>query len=403
MTRVLFVDQTSQLGGAELSLLALVRARGTTAGDRIVLMEDGRLAELLTAEGFDVVVAPLGGRLRNVTRGSGLRAHLAALTATRHQLQRLRSLSAGFEAIYANTAKSAVIASLAFRHRAPPVIYHLRDMITASHFSGVNRCALVQLANRYVARVIANSHATAEAFVAAGGRRRLVTVVPNGFDVGPFDVALARRAASHDARGAGRASSPAAGGSVVAVFGRLAPWKGQDVAIRAVADLPGVELWIVGEALFGEDEYAESLRGLARALGLADRVKFLGFRDDVVELMQRADVVLHTSRAPEPFGRVVVEAMLSARPLVATRGGGVEEIVDDGHTGLLATMGDSGDLARCVRRLLDDPEYAKRLALAASVTARNRYSIVNTVAQTNAVIDAVASPHRLHGKDSSLR
>lgn len=386
MTRTLFLDQTSKLGGAELSLLSIAIARKSTAKDRVVLFEGGQLEGLLLDEGIDVAVTPLSDDVSGVKKESGLATQLAAVRGTQKLVHRVRQLAHGFDVVYANTAKALVVGALAFRNRPQPLIYHLRDIVTANHFSRANRWALVTLANCYAAKVIANSQATADAFVEAGGKRSLVTVIPNGFAIEPFDRAIAAFEPPADQEGAGR--------KVVAVFGRLSPWKGQDVAIRAVAELEDVELWIVGDALFGEDRYADELRELVATLGLEKRVKFLGFRDDVLDLMQRADIVAHTSRAPEPFGRVVVEGMLSARPVIASRGGGAMEIVNDGVTGLLSDMGDAEDLARCIRALVDDAAFAKQLATAAALEARERYSIEHCVEQTNAVIEDVVAKKR---------
>lgn len=386
MIRTLFLDQTSKLGGAELSLLSIAKARKSTSKDRVVLFEGGQLEQLLLDEGLDVTVSPLGDEVSGVKKESGLATQLAAVRGTQRQVQRVRRLAGNFEVVYANTAKALVIGALAFRNRPQPLIYHLRDIVTASHFSRANRWALVTLANCYAAKVIANSQATADAFVEAGGKRSLVTVIPNGFEIEPFDRAISAFEPPAEKDGPGR--------KVVAVFGRLSPWKGQDVAIRAVAGLEDVELWIVGEALFGEDRYAGELRELVSKLGVEERVKFLGFRDDVLDLMQQADIVAHTSRAPEPFGRVVVEGMLSARPVIASRGGGAVEIVEEGITGLLSDMGHAEDLARCIRKLADDPALAKQLATTAARQARERYSIEHCVAQTNAVIEEVAAKKR---------
>jgi glycosyltransferase involved in cell wall biosynthesis len=405
--RVLFLDQTSELGGAELSLLSLMRGRGIAARDRVVLFGHGPLAEILAQDGFDVVVASLAESAADVKKASGLVEQLGAMRGTQQQVHRVRRLAENMDVVYANTAKALVVAAISFRHRPQPVIYHLRDMITANHFSRANRWVLVTLANRYVTRVIANSQATAEAFVEAGGRRDLVEVIPNGFESGEWE---AQATTNLDC--GGRNAECEVGGHrqplqehaavrplyprpmprapVIAVFGRMAVWKGQDVAIRAVAQLPGVELWIVGAALFGEVEYVAKLRQLAEELRVADRVRFLGFRDDVFELMQQTDVVVHTSTVPEPFGRVVVEAMLARRPVVASRGGGVLEIVDDEETGLLAEMGDANALATQLRRLLADPLLATRLAANGARVARERYSIEACIKRTNEVVEKVA-------------
>jgi len=357
-----------------------------TPGDRVVLFEEGRLGEELKGAGVDTVIAPMGSAVSDVRRESGITKQLAAVRGTQRQVRRMRKLADGRPIVYANTAKALVVGSLAFRNRSQRIVYHLHDIVTANHFSRANRWALVTLANCYAAKVIANSQATADAFVEAGGKRSLVTVIPNGFAIEPFDRAISAFEPPAEQEGVGR--------KVVAVFGRLSPWKGQDMAIRAVAELEDVELWIVGDALFGEDRYADELRELVAKLGLEKRVKFLGFRDDVLDLMQRADIVAHTSRAPEPFGRVVVEGMLSARPVIASRGGGAMEIVNDGVTGLLSDMGDAEDLARCIRALVDDPAFAKQLATAAALEARQRYSIEHCVEQTSAVIEDVVAKKR---------
>jgi glycosyltransferase involved in cell wall biosynthesis len=145
--------------------------------------------------------------------------------------------------------------------------------------------------------------------------------------------------------------------------------------------LPDAHLVIVGDALFTEDDrrYREELRRMADEEGLKGRIHFLGFRSDVVPLLQAMDVVLHCSVAPEPFGRVIVEAMLAGTPVVATRGGGVEEIVADGRTGLLVPPDDPAALAAAVERYMENRGLAERLAGAALDHARETFSLEKTV------------------------
>jgi glycosyltransferase involved in cell wall biosynthesis len=112
----------------------------------------------------------------------------------------------------------------------------------------------------------------------------------------------------------------------------------------------------------------------------------LGFRSDVAELMQAADVVVHCSTAPEPFGRVIVEGMLSRRPVIASAAGGAVEIIDHERTGLLTEIGCVNKLAAAMRELVDDTNQANRLAEAGYHTARQRFRLTTQLQEINRVI-----------------
>jgi glycosyltransferase involved in cell wall biosynthesis len=132
------------------------------------------------------------------------------------------------------------------------------------------------------------------------------------------------------------------------------------VAVDVLARLPDAHAIFVGGALFGEQDYVAEVHRRVRELGMDTRVHFLGFRRDLPRLMRAVDVVLHTAEAPEPFGRVILEGMLAARPVVAARAGGAVEIVREGITGLLIPPGDVSAFTAAVGSLLTDP--ARRAA-----------------------------------------
>jgi len=153
--------------------------------------------------------------------------------------------------------------------------------------------------------------------------------------------------------------------------GRLVPWKGQDVFSEAfsriVARLPRARALIVGSPppnRVGE-EYHRRLRGIVERLQLQDHVMFTGFRKDIPEILAASDVVVHSATSPEPFGRIVVEALAAGRPTVATAAGGVPEIVEHEKTGLLVPPGDAERMAEAIEALLRDPDAAARMGSAA--------------------------------------
>jgi glycosyltransferase involved in cell wall biosynthesis len=383
--RVLFVDQSGEIGGAELSLLDI--ARHFAGSGLVALFQPGPFADLVERSGVPLIVLGAKPVLLEVRRdGSGGTAGTVA-AALLDITRRLARTGRKFDLLYANTQKAFVAAALAGLWLRKPVIWHLRDILSADHFGRANLRLVVGLTRLPNVRVIANSNATADAFVAAGGRRGTVTVIQNGLDPVAFarvDAATAQRL---------RAELGLSDGlPVVGLFGRLAPWKGQHVLIEALTGLPGAQALIVGDALFGEDAYREQLKDQARRADLGDRVTLAGFRSDIAALMQLCDVVVHTSTAPEPFGRVIVEAMLSGKPVIASDSGGAAEIIEHGHSGVLIPPGDPVSLAGWISHLLTDHRLAGDLAAAGRQRAIENFGLDRALAAIEAAVRAAVPP-----------
>jgi glycosyltransferase involved in cell wall biosynthesis len=362
---LLFVDHAGVLGGAELSLLDLAAAFGERA--EVLLLADGPFRAALEARGVKVTVEALGA-LKHVKKETRLPRPAAFADAVRIA-RRVSKRAAPHKLLYANSQKAFVVSAAAGLFARRPVVWHLRDILAAPHFSGTNVRAAVTLANLRAARVIANSRATAEAFTGAGGHDSLVRVVHNGIDAAPFDAVTPElAAATRAALGVPRDAF------VVALFGRFHPWKGQQVLLDALARMSNVHALIVGAPLFGEEAFASALQAQASKTGVAPRAHFLGFRADVPELMCASDAIVHASVYPEPFGRVIVEGMLAGRPVIATRAGGVTEIVDD-DTALLVPPNDAEALAAAVAALVRDPARAAAMAARGAARARAEFSV----------------------------
>jgi glycosyltransferase involved in cell wall biosynthesis len=159
---------------------------------------------------------------------------------------------------------------------------------------------------------------------------------------------------------------------LVGIVGHIQSWKGQHLVVEAVARArarhPALRCLVVGGVHREGAEYAERLRQRIAAHDLAGHVVLAGARRDVPACLDAMDVVLHSSVTPEPFGRVLIEAMALGKPLVAPREGGPLVIVVDGETGLLVTPRDPHALADAVVALLDDP--ARRTAMGEAGRAR---------------------------------
>ncbi|HEY1608823.1 MAG TPA: glycosyltransferase family 4 protein, partial [Paraburkholderia sp.] len=325
--RVLAIDQSGVLGGAELSLLEVVK--GLRARIDVLLFDDGPFREALDAAGASVEVLAADG-LRNVRRDGGTAPRFAMLAGIASLVSGTRRRARHADVLYANTQRAMVIGVLAGKLARKPVVWHLRDIVSAEHFGRVQRAIIKGCAKLGLAHVIANSEASAQVFAELTNfDRKRIDVVHNGVDDAPFEkLNGVSQQELRDAIGLPRDVF------IVGAFSRLARWKGQHVLLEALLREPGVHAAFVGAPLFGEDAYHAELLAFVAQHGLADRVHFLGFRHDIAACMRAVDVVAHTSITPEPFGRVVVEGMLARRPVVASRDGGVTEIVEHDVNGL---------------------------------------------------------------------
>ena len=265
----------------------------------------------------------------------------------------------GAELVHANSIRSGLVAGLAARTGGPPAVVHARDSLAGGPVGGVVRAGLKATA----AEVIAISRHVESSLRL--GHRPPVAVVHNPVDLRRFD----------PARADGRALRAQLGSPLLGVIAQITPWKGQDDAIRMLAELPGAHLAIVGETKFvGRDvtfdnvAYRRGLDTLVADLGVADRVHFLGEREDVPDVLAALDLLLVPSWE-EPFGRTVIEGMAMGRAVLATAAGGPPEIISDGVDGRLLPPRDPSAWARAVAELLGDPDRRRAIEERARATA----------------------------------
>jgi glycosyltransferase involved in cell wall biosynthesis len=374
--RILAVDQSGVLGGAELSLLEIVKALHSRI--EVVLFDDGPFRNALAKTGVEVNVLDAGAlkQIRkqggSLPKGQALKGLLSLVRAT---AQRARNA----DVIYANTQRAMVIGALAGKLARRPVVWHLRDIVSPEHFGGKQLAIIKWCARLGLTHVIANSAASAHAFAKLTRfDSKRIDVVFNGISAEPFDaLRTVPQAVLRE-----RLNLPAQA-FLAGSFSRLARWKGQHVLLEAMVLNPHMHAVLVGAALFGEDQYEMELRAFVAAHKLGERVHFLGFQHDIPACMCAVDAVVHTSITPEPFGRVIVEGMLARRPVVAARAGGVLEIIDDHENGVLCTPGDAHALADTLAELRSNDELREKLVGNGYRTALERFG-------TQSYVDGVA-------------
>ncbi|RCJ25421.1 glycosyl transferase family 1 [Nostoc sp. ATCC 43529] len=363
--KILFLDQSGKPGGAELCLIDIAKPYGHDA--LVGLFADGSFKELLLQNNIPVEV--LRTEAIAVRKESGLIHGLNTLRQLLPLINKVVKKARKYDLIYANTQKALVVGAIASFFSRRPLVYHLHDILSTEHFSQTNLRVAVNLANRFASLVIANSQASKTAFIEAGGRQDIIEVVYNGFEPKNYQ-------ANESNIKRLQQNLELEGKFVVGHFSRLAPWKGQHILIDALAQCPPqVTAILVGDALFGEQNYVEQLHQQVAKLELENRVKFLGFRSDIPQLMAACDLVAHTSTSPEPFGRVIVEAMLCEKPVIAAKAGGAMELVEHGLNGFLVAPGEPQELAQAIVTCLQETEITATIAKNAIINASQRFDV----------------------------
>lgn len=370
------MDHTATMGGGEVALLHLARALTNSRYQPVVLLfSDGPLAQHLTQSGIECHVLPMDAGVINARKdelGGGtllkVKDVLSTLSFSRSVARFMRDSSISL--VHTNSLKSDLIGGVAARMAGLPVIWHVRDRIVADYLPSKVAFAFRALCHVMPHRVIAISQAVRETL----GDNPRVRVVYDGTPLPEPRPAL-----------------DSSGKLMVGLVGRITPWKGQDVFLRAAAivrrKLPQAAFQVIGSALFGELEYEKSLHRIVQSEGIADAVEFTGFRTDVAELISRVDLLVHASKTGEPFGQVIIEGMAAGKPIVATRGGAVPEIVVEGQTGLIVSMGDAEKMADAIIALLSDPARAAAMGRAGRDRIAQHFTIEKTAQCVQQVYD----------------
>lgn len=379
--RVVYLDHVARLSGGEIALARTLPALRAQVDAHVIVGEDGPLVTFLQGAGISVEVLPMAEAARDLRKESvrpgGVQGRVLAASAgyILRLRRRLRALSP--DLVHTNSLKAALYGGAAGRLSGIPVLWHIRDRITNDYLPDAAVRAVRMSGRVLPSAVIANSRSTLDTI---HHPHRAVVIDPVVHN--PAGNLPRRCATDRPYR--------------VGIIGRLAPWKGHDLFLDAFARAfpdGDCQAWIIGSAMFGEDEYAASLQDRVRRSGLAGRVEFRGFREDIWSELAQLDTLVHCSLIPEPFGLVVVEGMAAGVPVIASDAGGPAEIMTHGADGILTLPGDATALASAMRRLHDDPSLRQMLAAGGQRTALS-YSPERAATQLVVVYERVTSRRR---------
>jgi len=371
----MYVQATGEIGGAEVALLTFLQTVSRSEVEPLVaILRPGPLNTRIRDLGMEARLVDVGPRVRQVHR-------------TVAGIWRLAGLARHWKAdlVHSNGTKSHLYGGPAAFLAHKPYVWRLCDMLLPSTSPLYSLAAWIP-ANL----IITDSDAVARQARAFSRRVGVTRTVYPGTPVAKVGTASEPRWLHAELDTSDTAP-------LVAVIGRLQPWKGQADLIRAapriIGAFPATHFLVVGGALFGLDpDYPQELERLVNDLGLTGRVHFLGHRGDVAHILGSVDVVVVPSRLPEPFGTIQIEAMAAGKPLVSTAAGGNVEVVEHGRTGLLVPPGNPRAIANAVCLLLGEPELRHRMGEAGRARASHRFTVERMVADMVSVYRAVLNP-----------
>lgn len=363
------------IGGGEVSLVQLVQHLDASKYQPVVLSpEEGAFSEKIKSAGIRSAILPMPS-----LKGAGL-------FRLPRRVQELAELSRKYDIgiLHANGSRSMIYGGLAARWAGIPIVWHVRIM---------DREPILDFCLGTLAtRIVANSAAVAQRFRLKALSRK-VTVVHNGLDLNQFNPAVE----GHEVRAEFSLDEST---RVVTMVGRMDEWKGHRFfleAARKVLDefnflhnraATGRERTSVKFLLVGDGPQRSHLEQLSRHLNLTEEVIFCGYREDIPEILAASDLLLSASFG-ESFGRVLIEAMALAKPVVATRSGGVPEIVVDGETGILVNPGDSTEMAGAMIALLRNTELREKMGRAGLVRVKSDFGIEKHARRIEEIYDSL--------------
>ncbi|MBU1355216.1 MAG: glycosyltransferase [Candidatus Edwardsbacteria bacterium] len=371
-SKILFFDHSPIMSGAEYSLLDILQGLKNKPMDYCLLTIQGsKLIKKTNDIGIETIEISLPERLLYINKNDFQKQPSRMIQSVgsiiKAVIEIYNILRRGkYDAIYTNTLKSHILGGLAGRLAGAKVIWHMRDIPIQPRPKRA-----IQFASTFIPdKIIAVSEAVGKQF---GGRK--VSVIHNGIDA----EAIQKKAVQEMPVEIQRIMESSSGGPAIGIVGQIARWKGQDVFLRAAKllaeKLPQAKFLIIGEALFDEKDFRLELNNFVGNNNLQKRVIFTGHLENVYPVLKQLDVLVHCSVEPEPFGRVIIEAMALGVPVIATKGGAVEEIITNGESGLIVPPGDHHQLVGAVERILADRPLRNRIINSSTIKVQKVFGL----------------------------
>ncbi|MDQ2937833.1 MAG: glycosyltransferase, partial [Acidobacteriota bacterium] len=400
--KILYYNHTGRVSGAERVLLQIVAQLSRDRFEPVLLcpadgtLQDDAQAVGVLCDSVNELQARFTWRLGHLIR------YFASFISIIRQVRK-RVIESQPELIHANSLRAGLVISTATLGLRKPIIWYVHDVLPRHPFSAFIRLFVLLFPP---ARIVTVSQISRDRLLGnllrVFPRRTEVTVIHNSVDAErfrpqPAKVIEIRKELQLRSRDA-----------LIGIVGNLSPVKAQLELITSFADvlkrIPDATLLIVGAAIFNRDDrYQQRLVLHARALGIANRVRFLGHREDIPSIMSSLDLLVLNSRS-EAFPLVALEALACGVPLLSTAVGGVPELITHGKNGWLIPSGDPRKLKEAIVSLIEQPSLRGRLAKNGQRHVQTNFTVAAFMAQVETVYtEASKSGSRVRKSSASSR
>jgi len=377
--KIAILDQSPDLGGAEVSILTFLKRMDRSRFDATVILPfEGPFSRALEKIDIPARIIRLPMSLVRLKRGKPWRSFLFLLLSFFAVQIFLLKLCLylkrnRFELVVTNTIKAHLYGSIAARLCSIPLIWRFHDILSPPDFSPLLIKWVVLFGKIFPGKILAVSRTAGNCLIEGGIGGKKVGVIFNGIDDEQFKMNKSFK----DIREEYRLEK---GTKLVGCIGRIIPQKGHKIFLSAIPGVvrkrPETFFLLIGEIFLGEEAYQKELLEMIERNGIEKRVLLTGFRSDIEDVIRSLDIVVLPSIAPEAFGLALLEAMALKKPVIASDIGGVKEIIEDGVHGFLVEPNQPGQLAERILDLLNHPDMADRVAERAQERVRQRFSLM---------------------------
>ena len=380
--KIAILDHSPDLGGAEVAILTLLKKMDRSRFEvTVILPSPGAFLEALQRIDVPVSIIHLPMGLIRLKRGRAFHSFLLLFVSIFYLHFFLLKLCIylkrnNFQLVLTNTIKAHLYGSIAARLCSIPLVWRFHDILVSPDFNPFLIKFIVLFGNLLPKKILAVSKAAQHHLIRNGVEKEKTEVIFNAIDDELFQIKESFKNVREEYHLENTVK-------LVGCVGRIIPQKGQKVLLSAIPGVirsyPEIFFLIIGDVFLKEEAYKKELLEIINQYGIEGRVKFTGFRPDIVDVMGSLDVVVFPSIAPEAFPLSILEALSLGKPVIASDVGGIREMIEDRVSGLLVEPNHPEQIAEGILSLFENREISDRIGQRAKEVVRQKFSLKNYV------------------------